>query len=299
MSSHATFGSERTPANFLRDVGAAAKAAGVLADPKAIAFAFAPFADLFCSCPVELRTTSVSEAERDVSFRFVDERARGNVWSTARDWFGLTGAPRDFMDAVQRTFELAAEGIDADVRTGFRKAWAFLAAGHPAERFAQLASAPSALKAAGDILARHGLTHFSIVGTDHHNATCNLYPMLQPGWATPQSVQELAASLDLAPMDETWLQWIERSVAANVTFSWSTGQVERLSFYRPAMSLEEVPDDPALRRFATECPALPPQRVCIPSIAYARKGHYRKVEVDYDGGIVGVLVRCTQVPIAD
>ena len=64
------------------------------------------------------------------------------------------------------------------------------------------------------------------------------------------------------------------------------------------MSVEELPDAPILRRFAAECPCIAPQRAFIPSIAYARKGHYRKLEIDYDGNIVGVLVRCAQVPTA-
>ena len=69
-----------------------------------------------------------------------------------------------------------------------------------------------------------------------------------------------------------------------------------MSFYRPAPSSAELPDDPVLQRFARECPVIAPARVFIPSIAYAHGGNYRKLEADYDGNILGVLIRCAQVP---
>lgn len=299
MEQQTTARSARTPAGFLQDLRRAAEAAGIVPDRRAMADAVAPFADLFCTQPVELRTTSVPGERREVSFRFVDETAHGRVWEIARSWFELSGAPRDFMDAVHKTFKVRAEGIDADVQTGFRKDWAFLAAGHPLERFAALDGAPPALKRVRDVLAHHGLHSISIVGTDHHNKTCNLYPMLAPGWANRDVIREVARALDFAPMDESWLEHIERSVAGNFTFSWSGDSAQRMCFYRPAMTLEDVPNDPVLRRFAAECPIVAAQRVFIPSVTWARTGHYRKLEVDYDGNIVGVLVRATQVPTED
>lgn len=290
-----TTSSPRTPGRLLGDLLLAARAAGVEADRRAIAFGIAPFADRFCSTPVEIRTTTVDASSREVSFRFVDESARGEVWRLARDWYAPEGAPRTFMDAVQETFELRGEGIDADVRTGFRKAWAFLAKGYRASRFAALPGAPEAIASVVETLERHGVHHISIVGTDHHNGTCNLYPMLAPGWATRERVESLAHDLGFAAIDPSWLEHVEHSVAANYTFSFSAPGTQRLAFYRPAPSLELVPNDPVLRGFAAECPSIAPQRVYIASFAYA-KTPYRKVEVDYDGGIVPVLIRCAQVP---
>ena len=289
----------RTHAAFLNDLRRAADAAGIVADRRSMADAVAPFADFFCTQPVELRTTSLASDEREVSFRFVDESARGKVWAIARSWFELAGQARDFMDTIHATFQVSGEGIDADVRTGFRKDWAFLSAGHPIERFASLQGAPPGLKRVRDVLVDHGLRHISIVGTDHYNTTCNFYPMLAPGWASREVVRDIARALGFAAVADGWLNHVERSVAANLTFSWSGEQPLRMCFYRPAMTLDEVPDDVILRRFASECPVIAPQRVFIPSVTYARRGHYRKVEVDYDGNIVGVLVRCTQVPTED
>lgn len=286
----------RTSARFLSDLVIAAQAAGLPPNKAKIAEAFAPFAEYFCSQPVEIRTTTLEPQRREVSFRFVDETAHGEVWSLARSWFELMGPEAAWMSAVHATFGLRAEGIDADVRTGFRKVWAFLSAGHPLERFIALKGAPPALQSVRDVLARYDLAHMSIVGTDHFNSTCNLYPMLAPGWANREVVRELAKALDFEPLADDWLAYVERSVAANFTFSWASGRMERMSFYRPAMSLEELPDDPVLQRFATQCPVLTPHRAFIPSIAYSRQGHYRKLELDYDGNIVGVLVRCAQVP---
>lgn len=261
-----------------------------------MADAVAPFADRFCSKPVEIRTTTLADEQREVSFRFVDEEARGEVWKHARDWYGLTESPASFMQEVHAAFPLRAEGIDADVRSGFRKAWAFLTAGFRLERFAALTGAPPALRGVNELLTRFGLQHISIVGTDHHNGTCNLYPVLAPGWARAGLIEELAHALGFAPMDKSWLAGIEHSVAANFTFSWTSGTPLRLAFYRPAMTPDDVPDDRVLRKFAAECPVVAPERAYIPSIAYARSGHYRKLEVDYDGAIVGVLVRCAMVP---
>lgn len=291
--------SSRSPAAFLADLQRAAEVVEITPDRQRLAFTVAPFADRYCAQPVELRTTTQDPARREVSFRFVDESAHGDVWELARSWFELAGPHTTFMNAVHDAFDVRAEGIDADVRTGFRKSWAFLAAGHPIERFGRLTDAPPALAQVRDVLGRYGLTHMSIVGSDHFNGTCNLYPMLPPGWASPELVRDLAQDLGFTPLPATWLERFSESIAGNFTFSWSTGQLERICFYRPALELADLPDDPLLRRFASECPCIAPRRAFIPSITYCRGGHYRKLEVDYDGNIVGVLMRCAQVPLED
>lgn len=295
----ATPESKRSAGAFLADLERAAEVVGIKPDRQRLAFAVAPFADRYVSQPVELRTTTQDPARRECSFRFVDESARGDVWQLARSWFELGGKPAGFMDAVHKAFELRAEGIDSDVRTGFRKSWAFLSAGHPIERFTSLQDAPPALAQVREVLARFGLTHMSIVGTDHYNNTCNLYPMLSPGWASAERVGELAQALGFEPLAPGWLEHFSDSIAGNFTFSWSSGVVERMCFYRPAPSPALLPDDALLQRFAKECPCIAPQRAFIPSVTYSRTGHYRKLEVDYDGNIVGVLIRCAQVPLVD
>lgn len=289
----------RSAGAFLADLQRAAEVAGIAPDRQRLAFAVAPFADRYCAQPVELRTTTQDTARREVSFRFVDESAHGEVWELARSWFELAGPHTGFMNAVHDAFEVRAEGIDADVRTGFRKSWAFLSAGHPIERFDRLDSAPPGLARAREVLGRYGLTHMSIVGSDHYNGTCNLYPMLPPGWASPEVVCELARDLGFQPLPSSWLDRFRESIAGNFTFSWASGEVERMCFYRPALSIDDLPDDPLLRRFASECPCIAARRAFIPSITYSRAGHYRKLEVDYDGNIVGVLIRCAQVPLVD
>lgn len=294
----ATSRPNRSAGLFLEDLLRAAQIAEVHADRQRLGAAIAPFADRFCTQPVELRTTTQDAARREMSFRFVDESAHGEVWQLARSWFELEGPPVGFMDAVHATFDVRAEGIDADVRTGFRKSWAFLTAGHATEQFTSLPNAPAGLARARAVLARYGLTHMSIVGSDHFNGTCNLYPMLAPGWASAQRVSELARELGFSAVEGSWLDRFDESIAGNFTFSWSSGEVERMCFYRPALQVEDVPNDPLLRRFAAECPCIAERRAFIPSVTYARTGHYRKIEVDYDGNIVGVLMRCAQVPLA-
>ncbi|HET9959128.1 MAG TPA: aromatic prenyltransferase [Polyangiaceae bacterium] len=286
----------RASARLMNDLVTCARHAGVIADRAKIAEGLALFADRFASKPVEIRTTSQPLAKREVSFRFVDEDARGEVWNIASDWYEIEGEPRAFMDAITSAFGIRAEGLDCDVRGGFRKVWAFLDQGFRSERFERLPGAPPALVRVRSVLERYGLQHMSIVGIDPANRTCNLYPILRPGWATPEVVASVARELSFNGMAEGWLQHIERSVAANFTFAWDSERVERLAFYRPAMSPEELPDDELLRQFALRCPTVATQRAYIPSVAYASSGHYRKVEVDYDGGIVPVLVRCAQVP---
>jgi hypothetical protein len=287
---------ERSPGSFLFDLLRAAGAAGVVADRRHVAEGIAPFADRFCSKPTEIRTTSLSEAKREVSFRFVDEQARGEVFELARDWFRLSDQGATFMSAVHQAFPLRGEGIDADVRTGFRKVWAFLSEGFRLDRFTELPGAPGALRDVAGVLTRFGLQHMSIVGTDHHRATCNLYPIIAPGWGNATRVAELAAALGFPAMNPAWLDKIDRAVAANFTFSWDSGEPLRLAIYWPGMSLDDVPDDPLLRTFAEHCPVIAKQRAFISSVAYARGGDYRKLEVDYDGQMVGVFVRCAMVP---
>lgn len=289
----------RTSEQFLRDLVLAAEQAGVEADRAKMAEGLALFSFHFASKPVELRTTSLPGAAREVAFRFVDEDARGEIWETARDWYGVTGRVREFVDAIHAAFPIRAEGIDSDVRLGFRKAWLFLEKGYKSARFESLPGAPKALREIRGLLERYGLEHLSIIGVDPAHQTINLYPMLAPGWASQERVIALANELGFDEMDPAWLALVERSVAANFTFSLAPGsdaRVERLSFYRPAMAEDELPDDEVLRKFALGAPIIAERRVFIPSIAYGRSVHYRKVEVDYDGGIVPVLIRAAQVP---
>jgi aromatic prenyltransferase len=286
----------RLTARLMNDLMKCAAHAQVTADRAKIAEGLALFAESFTSKPVEIRTTSQPLGQREVSFRFVDEDARGEVWRLAKDWYELTGEAQAFMDACTSRFAVRAEGIDCDVRSGFRKVWAFLGLGYRSQTFEQLPGAPSALRRVRNILEAYGVQHISIVGIDPAKRTCNLYPVLERGWARREVVTRLAKDLNFDAVPESWLDHIERSVAANFTFSWDTDRMERLAFYRPALSEAELPQDQMLRDFALNCPIVAPARAFIPSIAYSRNGHYQKVEVDYDGGIVPVLIRCTQVP---
>ena len=166
---------------LLLDLEQAAAAAGVPSDRGKLAEGLAPFAEQFASCPLEIRTTSLPEDAREVSFRFVDESAHGELWPIARRWYRVGGEPAAFLDAVYERMEVRAEGIDADVRRGFRKVWAFLTLGHRAERFAAMPGVPAALAPSIATLEKHGLQHLSIVGIDPASRTLNLYPMLAPG----------------------------------------------------------------------------------------------------------------------
>lgn len=281
---------------LLLDLEQAAVAAGVEADRTKLADGTALFAERFAECPVEIRTTSLPGHEREVSFRFVDEDARGELWPIARRWYRIEGEPAVFLNAVHERMAVRAEGIDADVRRGFRKVWAFLGLGYRAERFAALPGAPASLSRVLDVLEAHGVQHESIVGIDPANRTLNLYPMLAPGWASADRCKALARDLGLGAIPEDWWRHVERSVAGNLTLSWDRPNAVRFAWYRPAMTEAEWPDDPVLQGFARGCPVRAEQRATIPSVAVTEHGGYRKLEVDYDGRIVPVLVRCAQVP---
>lgn len=281
---------------LMNDLVHAARVAGVEADRAKIAEGIALFSEQFATQPVEIRTTTRELSHREVSFRFVDESARGECWQRTRDWHQIKGDAATFMDACFATFPIRAEGIDADVRLGFRKAWAFLGQGFRIERFAGLPGAPKGLAKAVDVLTRSGMHHQSIIGIDPESRTCNLYPMIRPGSLTREAASEVAQALGLPEMRADWFEGIEGTVAGNFTFSWDVDRVERLAFYRPAMSEADLPNDDLLRGFARGCPVIAPQRAYVASITFAHVGHYRKVEVDYDGGIVPVLIRCAQVP---
>lgn len=253
----------------MNDLLAAAKAAGVEADRGKIAEGIALFSEQFNTCPVEIRTTTRALAQREVSFRFVDEAARGECWQRIRDWNRIEGEPGRFMNACVTTFPLRGEGIDADVRIGFRKAWAFLSAGFRIERFAALPGAPPAIAKCADVLTRFGMNHQSIVGIDPANRTCNLYPMIRPGSLTREAATALAEALGFKAMPGEWLDGIEGTVAGNFTFSWDVDRMERLAFYRPAMSEKDLPNDDVLQAFARSCPVIAPARAYIASISFA------------------------------
>ena len=277
--------SKRSTKQFLIDVQNAAIAAGVTPENKSIAEGFAPFADFFCNSSVEFRTTSKSVQKRECSFRFVHFSSDSEIWSMASKWFHLDGLPFEFMDSIHKNFSLAAEGIDADARTGFHKVWAFLLEPCSLEHLLILESLPTGITKVIPTLKNYQLETISIIGVDYYNNTCNIYQVLPSGWINKKRIQSLLEILGFSEIENEWFIDIESYDSINLTFSWNSDIVERVAFYHVVDILDKIPNNSVLQKFAIECPIVVSKREFIHSIAFSHNEHYHKIEVDYDGTI--------------
>lgn len=258
------------------------------------------FADGFCHSPIELRITDKPGAERGLSYRFVELDTPMDPFQVARESGLLPRSDRPIdrlVPEITARFPVQGWGVDAEVAYGLEKMWPFLAHAHPLSELLALPSLPASARSLLPRIGKHGLSHFSIIAADYRRETVNVYFMATPDAPLSTALVEgLIQEFGLIGSPE-WVAYAASGVALNFTFSYTSSEVERLCIYVPAPVSAALPKqlDPALRRLTDSAPLAASARAFIVGPTFTPNGMYTKLELDYTGTILGVLMRCAQV----
>lgn len=258
------------------------------------------FADGFRHSPVELRTTNKPAAERGLSYRFVELDTPMDPFQVARETGLLPNSDRPIdrlIPEVTQRFRVQGWGVDAEVAYGLEKMWPFLAHAHPLSELLALPSFPASARPLLARIEKHGLSHFSIIAADYRHESVNVYFMASP--AAPLStslIEALISEFGLVGSAEL-VAYAAAGVALNFTFSYASPDVKRLCIYVPVPTPAALPEHlaPALLKLTDSAPLAASARAFIVGPTFTPNGTYTKLELDYTGTILGVLMRCAQV----
>jgi 4-hydroxyphenylpyruvate 3-dimethylallyltransferase len=290
-----------TLAQLANDIGVSASLIGAPHSADTTRRVLEAFAGEFTSSAVEFRTTN--KPERELSYRYVNiEQADANPYAICRKTGLLATSIRPvdrLADEVQTSFELAGWGVDAGAQYGVEKLWPFLKYGYPIDRALSMSHLPPAVKDHGDYLRRHALNHFSILAIDYRHETANLYFVFPPGTHAPTGIAGMIRDAGFEVPTNDVLEYNAGSVAAALTFSYSSKQIERLCFYVPAPDASLIPASQreAFSPVVNQMPCVAAQRLYIVGHTFARRP-YVKLELDYTGTTLACLQKCMMVPLA-
>jgi hypothetical protein len=152
-------------------------------------------------------------------------------------------------------------GIDCGVAGGFKKFYAHFP--DDMQTVAQLAEIPSMPRAVADnadLFARYGLEKVVMVGVDYKNKTINLYFQFEAdGRPEASAIRSLLRETGLYEPTDQMLEFAQRAMRANITLSWDSSKIVRVTFAPPPArntgpSVVPAPIEPHIERFVMNAP---------------------------------------------
>jgi len=152
-------------------------------------------------------------------------------------------------------------GIDCGVVTGFRKFYAHFP--QELQKISKVADIPSAPPAVADnarLFDRYGLTDVAMIGVNYRDRTVSLYFQFAPeAHLETKAIRAMIREIGLHEPDERMLEFVHKTLRANLTLSWDSSKIIRLALAPPpgrGLDLAEIPAQlpPHFERFATSAP---------------------------------------------
>ncbi len=258
------------------------------------------YRDFYCGSAVTFVTNTKPGRERGLSVRYVEFDRPHDPYSIARaeGFIVPRGDPIDgFLDEIRAQYPLLGYGVDLEVSRGLTKIWAFLQTPRPVEEAFALPSLPDSIRNHQDYFFRHQLQYMSLFALDYRHQSANIYFMIrEPGNATTGKIEKMIGELGLRIPDRQLLDHCKYAVTIYPTFNWQSPHAERLCMGMAAGGAENVPTylHPLLEKYTREVPIVSPDRMFIYSITPGRKDHYIKIENDYTGTMIKMMMEGTQ-----
>lgn len=201
-----------------------------------------------------------------------------------------TGHPAGaLLSEICERFPVDCHGIDFGVAGGFKKTWQFFPPDAPQEvpALAGLPSMPRALAGNAGFFARYGLSSkVTVTGIDYPHRTVNAYfGELPPDCLEPEVITSMLHDIGLPDPSEQMLRLGQQAFNINVTLSWDSSKIERLSFYVITQDPAAfgIQFEPRIEKFARNAPCTFAviDRKFICAVASADTGEYYKLAVPY------------------
>jgi len=280
-------------------VVAAAEIAEVAYEKDLIRNILDAYCDFFCGSAVTFVTNTKPGDKRTLSVRYVDFDHPHDPYAIARAEGFLVpdGHPVDtILDEIRGRFPLLGYGVDLEVSRGLTKIWVFLRTPRPVEESFALPSLPDSIRDHQEYFSRHQLQYMSLFALDYHHLSTNIYFMVpEPGKYTIGKIEKMIGELGLEVPDRQLLDYCKYAATIYPTFNWQSPHAERLCLGMAAGGVENVPTHlhPLLEKYTREVPIVSPDRMFIYSVTPGRRDHYIKIENDYTGTMIKMMIEGT------
>lgn len=262
------------------------------------------YKDFFSGSSISIRTTTLPEENRDISVRYVELMISHDpdTYTTAINKGLLEKSDHPIhkmFSEVNEKFDILGYGVDLDVRVGLSKLW-FLIVPISIEVAYTVSTFPDSVKKHADYFAKFGLSTFSLIGLDFLHNTTNIYVMIKdPSTAKPKKYSALLEELDFDVGSPEVMEKCCDARTIYYTFNWESDEIERVCFGMVCPIKEDVPVQfhPLMEEFVEKVPFASDLHRYIYSIAFSRKGYYFKVENDYNGTMIELLLMSAQAGI--
>ncbi|MFD3701038.1 aromatic prenyltransferase [Streptomyces sp. NPDC058646] len=162
---------------------------------------------------------------------------------------------------IQGRWGIREHFVDCGVVGGFKKLYAHFP--DDLQKVSALAAVPSVPRAVAenaDLFARYGLDEVAMIGVDYKRRTMNLYFQFSPdGRPGAEAIGSMLREIGLHEPDQRMLEFAQKSMRANITFSWDSPRIVRVAFAPPpGLGLDPAavpaPIEPHIERFVTTAP---------------------------------------------
>lgn len=256
------------------------------------------YKEFFSGSSISIRTTTKPKEQRDVSIRYVELMITHDpdpyITATNEGLIKKDSHPlhRMFYEIYEK-FEMMGHGIDLDVRVGLTKIWSFIAP-CPIEQVYSMETIPNSIQPLRDYFSKHRLTTFVLFALDFYHKTVNLYFLVKdPSKIKPEQYEALLKDLDFEIASPEVMERCCEATTIYYTFSWDSPKVERICFgVLCPEGKEQVPVHfhPIMKDFVENAPFVSEKKTFIYSITFTRSGHFFKVENDYNGSMIEILL---------
>ena len=200
---------------------------------------------------------------------------------------------------INKNFDILGYGVDLNVKKGLAKLWTLIVP-ISIDKAYSILNIPRSVKKHADFFTKHGLNTFSLFALDFLSNTLNIYFMIKdPTTSNPELYKSMLDDLNFDIDSSEVLEKCCEARTIYFTFNWESELIERVCFGMVCPSKDDVPVNfhPLMKQFVEEAPFADDIRRFIYSIAFSRKGNYFKVENDYNGTMIELLMMSTQAGI--
>jgi hypothetical protein len=245
---------------------------------------------------VQFRTTTKSLSRRSLDVRYEDTNSLERPIEVARQAGYLADEGRNidkFIFQLYESFPYLGDGVDFDVQKGLTKLWFFPKGTFQVEQTFSLSAIPESVAGHQWFYDKYDLHTVYIAGVDYFHRSMNLYLQFnQPSHHDPAVLREMVQDLGFEVSSDEAINYSQPAVSAALTFNWESPKVERICFYvvHPNRAATPKTLHPLIASFVDEVPALTDSIYQV-SWTFGTQGEYIKVENDYTGNIMDVIVK--------
>lgn len=253
------------------------------------------FEGFYAHTPIAFRTTTKAERSLDVRAVNLMQPADPYPVAVAEGCIREVGHPLEkaYQHFIAK-FPIMAIGLDINTGSGLSKIWTFVPPmTRPLEELYDLPFFPKAIREQAKVLTRYGLSKWGAIGWNFQKKALNVYFTLDDPCHVPlDTVRGLISDLHLTMPDDEIVEYCCGAQTIYPTFTWESKRAHRLSFAAPAVGSRTVPTHwhPVIKRFYDEAPIAAERRGFVCNPAPSRDGVYTKIESDYTGSFVPLMM---------